>query len=406
MKKFRWILFVVLLIAIVSYFFIVKPKLNLKNIEFTYTTLEKGEIESIVSSTGTLEAINTVDVGTQISGTVKHIYVDFNDKVKKGQLLAQMDLKLLRTNLSNAEASLAIADVQLNQAKDTYEREKILFEKDVISQQQFLNTKFTYEKAVSSKKAALAGMQTTKANIDYAHITSPIDGTITNRNVEEGQTVAASFATPTLFTIAEDLSKMQILADVDESDIGYINNTMHVRFTVQTYPDKIFQGIVSQIRLQPIKINNVVNYQVVVDVDNKNGLLLPGMTVNLEFITNSAKNVLLINNSALRFRPNEIMLDEIKPVLLEKAKNHLPDSIAQIFQKSVDGKNTYTPANFKKQLPSNINGFFYKDKNDKLDFIFIELGIKSNLESEITKFLDDNPLPEGTEVIHTIKSKK
>lgn len=406
MKKFRWLLFIALLAAIASYFFIIRPKQKLENIEFTYTTLEKGNIESIVSSTGTLEAINTVDVGTQISGTVKHIYVDFNDKVTKGQLLAQMDLKLLQTNLSNAEASLAIAEVQLDQAKDTYDREKILFEKEVISQQQFLNSKFTFEKAVSAKKAALAAVQTTKANIDYAHITSPINGTITNRNVEEGQTVAASFATPTLFTIAEDLSKMQILADVDESDIGYIHNRMEVRFTVQTYPEKKFQGIVSQIRLQPIKINNVVNYQVVVDVDNKNGLLLPGMTVNLEFITNNAKNVLLINNSALRFRPSEDMLDEMKPILIKKAKYHLPDSIAQIFQKAVTVKSTFTPANFKKQLPGNINGFFYKDNKGKLDFVFIELGIKSNLESEIKNFLEDNPLPEGTQAIHSMKSKK
>lgn len=406
MKKFRWLLFIALLAAIASYFFIIRPKQKLENIEFTYTTLEKGNIESIVSSTGTLEAINTVDVGTQISGTVKHIYVDFNDKVTKGQLLAQMDLKLLQTNLSNAEASLAIAEVQLDQAKDTYDREKILFEKEVISQQQFLNSKFTFEKAVSAKKAALAAVQTTKANIDYAHITSPINGTITNRNVEEGQTVAASFATPTLFTIAEDLSKMQILADVDESDIGYIHNGMEVRFTVQTYPEKKFQGIVSQIRLQPIKINNVVNYQVVVDVDNKNGLLLPGMTVNLEFITNNAKNVLLINNSALRFRPSEDMLDEMKPILIKKAKYHLPDSIAQIFQKAVTVKSTFTPANFKKQLPGNINGFFYKDNKGKLDFVFIELGIKSNLESEIKNFLEDNPLPEGTQAIHSMKSKK
>lgn len=406
MKKFRWLLFIALLAAIASYFFIIRPKQKLENIEFTYTTLEKGNIESIVSSTGTLEAINTVDVGTQISGTVKHIYVDFNDKVTKGQLLAQMDLKLLQTNLSNAEASLAIAEVQLDQAKDTYDREKILFEKEVISQQQFLNSKFTFEKAVSAKKAALAAVQTTKANIDYAHITSPINGTITNRNVEEGQTVAASFATPTLFTIAEDLSKMQILADVDESDIGYIHNGMEVRFTVQTYPEKKFQGIVSQIRLQPIKINNVVNYQVVVDVDNKNGLLLPGMTVNLEFITNNAKNVLLINNSALRFRPSQDMLDEMKPILIKKTKYHLPDSIAQIFQKSVTVKSTFTPANFKKQLPGNINGFFYKDNKGKLDFVFIELGIKSNLESEIKNFLEDNPLPEGTQAIHSMKSKK
>jgi HlyD family secretion protein len=391
-------------IALIGYF-ILKPKLSRKTLDYTFTSIEKGDIEADISSTGTVEAINTVDVGTQISGTIKKIYVDYNDKVTKGQLLAVMDLKLLNATLSNMKANLAVSRAQLNQAKDTYERNTVLFEKGVISEQEFLNSKYNYNQAESAKDAALAALQNTKVNIDFAHITSPISGTVTERSVEEGQTVAASFATPTMFIIAEDLSKMQILADVDESDIGYIKDSMQVRFTVQTYPEKHFYGTVSQIRLQPIEINNVVNYQVVVDVDNKKNLLLPGMTANLEFIIATAKNIWLINNSALRFRPNETMLQDIKPILEKKANNVLPDSLKEKFNTAIHNEEIYTPANFKKILPTQIDGFFFKNEIGALDFRFVEIGIKTGLQSEIKRFLDGSEPIEGTKAINGIKSK-
>lgn len=405
MKKLIWILLPVLGIAAVVYF-LMKPKWEAKKTDFTFVTLEKGDIESVVSSTGTLEAINTVEVGTQISGTIKRIYVDFNDKVKTGQLLAEMDLKLLNTNLMNAQANLSVAQARLNHAKAEFERDKALFGEKVISEQQFSNSKYAYDQALSTKEAAEASVKSIKVTMGYARITSPISGTVIDRSVEEGQTVAASFATPKMFVIAEDLSKMQLLADVDESDIGFIQNGMKVRFTVQTYQDKKFYGQVSQIRLQPIKINNVVNYKVVIDVDNENGELLPGMTANIEFITNVAKNVLLVNNSALRFRPNEAMLKEIKPVILENAKAFLPDSVKQPFINAINNEELYTPANFKKRLPAKIDGFFFKNENGKLDFKFIELGIKTGLKSEIKGFLDNLPFKEGQKVINGIKSKK
>ena len=406
MKKLKWIIPLVLVIVLIVYFIVIKPKIDAKNIEFTYTALEKGDIELIVSSTGTLEAINTVEIGTQISGTIKKIYVDYNDKVKSGQLLAEMDLKLLQTNLISAQANLAVSEAQFNQAKEEHNRNKILFEKGVIAHKEFTNSKYTYEQAESAKKAALAAVKTIQVNMQYARITSPISGTVTERSVEEGQTVAASFATPRMFIIAEDLSKMQILADVDESDIGYIENKMTVRFTVQTYPNKEFLGTVSQIRLQPIQINNVVNYQVVVDVDNTDGLLLPGMTANLEFITKTAKDVFLINNSALRFRPNEQMLEDIKPVLEEKCKIELPDSLQQGFIKTITNEETYIPSKFKKSLPSTIDGFFYTNTKGKTDFKFIEIGIKTGLQSEIKKILDGSNLSEEIKGINGIKSKK
>lgn len=405
MKKYRWLILLVIAIAAIGYFYVM-PKLESKKLDYTFTSLQKGNIEADVSSTGTVEAINTVEIGTQISGTIKKINVDYNDKVTAGQILAEMDLKLLSTNLTSAQANLGVSEAQLAQAKDEYERNKTLFEKGVIATKEFNTSKFAYNQALSAKKASAASVNNILVNMGYAHITSPINGTVIERSVEEGQTVAASFSTPTLFVIAEDLSKMQILADMDESDIGYIKNGMQVRFTVQTYPEKEFHGTVSQIRLQPIEINNVVNYQVVVDVDNKNGLLLPGMTANLEFITNSAKNVLLINNSALRFRPNETMLEEIKPILQEKAKTILPDSLQTQFKEAINNEELYTPTSFKNNLPSNIDGFFYENEQGKLDFMFIEVGIKTGLQSEIKRFMDGTALFENSKVINGIKSKK
>ena len=406
MKKYRW-LFVIMGVAIVAIvYFYVKPKTKAKNLEYTYTSIHKGDIEASVSSTGTLEAINTVDVGTQISGTIAKIYVDFNDRVKQGQLLAEMDMKLLNASLQSAKANLAISQAQLNQIEDQYNRNKVLFEKNVIAEQEFNNSKFSYEQIQSAKEAALASLANAQANMGYAKITSPISGIVIEKSVDEGQTVAASFATPTMFVIAEDLSKMQILADVDESDIGYIKDSMLVRFTIQTYPDDIFYGKVSQIRLQPLEINNVVNYQVVIDVDNKKRLLIPGMTTNIEFITQTANNVWLINNSALRFRPNEAMLETIKPVLQQKAKNTLPDSLQTTFHETINNPELFTPVNFKKGLPANINGFFFKNSNGKLDFIFIETGIKIGLQSEIKQFLDGSEISENIKAINGIKTKK
>lgn len=403
MKKSSWITLGV--VVIVVGYLIVKPKLYTKKLNYTYTTLEKGDIEADVSSTGTVEAINTVEVGTQISGTIEKIYVDYNDKVTAGQLLAEMDIKLLSTNLYSAQANLSVSEAQLNQAKEEFERNKSLYEQKVISEKEYTTSKYIYDQAVSVKEVALASVKNIEVRMGYAHITSPINGTVTERSVEEGQTVAASFLTPTMFIIAEDLSKMQILADVDESDIGYIKDSMQVHFTVQTYPEKEFYGLVNQIRLQPKEINEVVNYQVVVSVDNEKGLLLPGMTANIEFITHTAQNVLLINNSALRFRPNEVMLEEIKTTLETKASKILPDSLKQKFNKAINNEEMYTPASFKKILSPKINGYFYMNSEGKLDFRFIEIGIKTGLQSEIKKNLDGTDLSENIKAINGIKVK-
>ena len=406
MKRFRWLIILVVLIAAGVGYFYLWPKIRARNVEYAYTSIHKGDIEATVSSTGTLEAINTVDVGTQISGRIARIYVDFNDRVKKGQLLAEMDMRMLRTALQTAQANLAVSQAGLDQVEDQYRRDKQLYEKKVISEQAFNSSKFSYERARSSREAARASLTTAQTNMGFARITSPIDGVIIEKKVEEGQTVAASFATPSMFIIAEDLSKMQILADVDESDIGYVRDSMPVRFTIQTYPDMKFDGRVSQIRLQPVEINNVVNYKVVIAVDNPSGKLIPGMTANIEFIVDRAEDVWLINNSALRFRPDETTLELIRPVLQKNAADALPDSARRVFLEALDNEEMFTPVNFKKSLPADIDGFLYQDEQGKLQFRFFEVGIKTGLQTEVRRFLDGSEVAESTKVIHGIKTKK
>jgi HlyD family secretion protein len=197
---------------------------------------------------------------------------------------------------------------------------------------------------------------------------------------------------------------LQILANVDESDIGYIREGMKVRFTVQTYPGKDFYGEVSQIRLQPVNINNVVNYKVVVSVNNEKRLLMPGMTASLDFISESAKDVVLINNSALRFRPSDLMVKQIKPLLKQKAKL-LPDSIRESFLASIENEDAFNTGGFRKALPPKINGVFYETGRNKVDFDFVKLGITTGLQSEVTSFLNGAPLSPDVKIINGIKSK-
>lgn len=384
------------------YLFYLKPRIKARRLEYTFTRLMEGDIEASISSTGTLEAINTIQVGTQISGTISKIYVDYNDQVKAGQLLAEIDTRLLRASLSNAHANVAVLRTKLGQAEEEFKRNVILFEKKVITEKEYKDSKYAYEQMLGNRNAAEASLKSAEVNLGYAYIRSPIAGTVTERSVEEGQTVAASFATPTLFIIAENLSNMQILADVDESDIGYISEGMAVRFTVQTYPDKSFFGKVSQVRLQPVRINNVVNYKVVVQVSNREGLLLPGMTASLDFISEGASGVLLVNNSALRFRPNEVMLRQIKPMLISKAAS-LPDSLETSFLKTIENEESFLNGGFRRVLPGKIGGIFYEADN-KLAFEFVELGITTGLQSEVKSFLTGTSLPPGTPLINGIQS--
>ncbi|RMF69476.1 MAG: efflux RND transporter periplasmic adaptor subunit [Calditrichaeota bacterium] len=299
----------VLLVAV--WYFAAKSKADTGR-KFEFAEITRGDVENIVSSTGTLEAVGTVEVGTQVSGIVARVLVDFNDPVRKGQLLAMLDTTLLAVSIKDAEAGLLKAKAQYRQAQNNHRRTKEMFAKKLVSELEYSNSETNVQAAFAAVQSAEAALKRAKANLNYAFIRSPIDGKVVFRNVERGQTVAASLSAPTLFVIAENLSQMEIHAQVDESDIGQIEEGQSVRFEVPAYPEKTFTGKVRQIRLQPDVIQNVVNYTVVIDARNDEGLLLPGMTATVDFIVAQRQDVLLVPNAALRFQPPEEMLQEFR----------------------------------------------------------------------------------------------
>jgi len=280
--------------------------------EFQFSLLELGNIENTVSSTGTLSAVGTVEVGSQVSGTVEKVLVDYNDEVKKGQTLAIVDTSLLTASVSEAEANLAKANAQFEQAHTEYQRNEKLFQEGYISEVTYLAKKTEVQTSAAAVKSAEVAVKRAKTNLKYAEIRSPISGRVIERSIDAGQTIAASMSAPTLFIIAEDLSRMQIEAAVDESDIGSIKEGMSVRFTVQAYDEEVFTGTVRQIRLQPTTVENVVTYTVVVDALNEKGLLLPGMTATVDFIVEERQNVLVVPNAALNFQPPQEILAALR----------------------------------------------------------------------------------------------
>ena len=279
---------------------------------YRFVTLEAGDIEAVVSSTGTLDAVTTVQVGTQVSGIISHIYVDFNDNVRRGQVIARIDTTLLTSSVRDAEANVERNKAQLRQAEREFKRIGGLFDKQFVTEIDFNRAQYDLDIAVAATKSAEISLERARQNLSYATIYAPISGTVIERNVDVGQTVAASFSAPQLFLIADDLSHMEILASVDESDIGQIQDGQQARFTVQAYPDEEFTGVVRQVRLQSTTTENVVNYTVVVDVENPDRKLLPGMTTTIDFLIQTAQDVLKISNAALRFRPTETMMAEVR----------------------------------------------------------------------------------------------
>jgi HlyD family secretion protein len=279
---------------------------------YRFATIERGDLEAIVSATGKLSAVTTVQVGTQVSGQVDRILVDFNDRVKQGQLIARIDPTLQEQAVRDAQAGVERNQAEVEQAQREYDRNLKLFERKVLTEIEFNTAKYALAVARANLKSAQVTLDRARKNLAYTEIFAPIDGIVVERNVDVGQTVAASLNTPQLFLIANDLAHMQILASVDESDIGMIRNGQPVRFSVQAYPNVTFQGKVQQVRLQSATVENVVNYTVVVAVENPEGKLLPGMTATVEFVTGSVSNALLVPNAALRFRPTEAMFAEVR----------------------------------------------------------------------------------------------
>lgn len=279
-----------------------------QNITFETALVKRGKITSTVTATGTLEAIKTVAVGTQVSGVINKLYVDFNSHVKKGQLLAELDKVPLLTSLETAQAALDDANAELTYQTANYNRIKALYDKKLASQSDYETALYNYQKAGATMKNAKSGYDRAKVNLDYATIYSPIDGVVLNRAVDEGQTVAASFNTPTLFSIANDLTQMEVQANIDEADIGQVKNAQKVEFTVDAFPDMKFNGVVTEIRLQPVVTSNVVTYTVIVKAPNPDYKLMPGMTANITIYVEEANDALTISSKALHFTPDQDLL--------------------------------------------------------------------------------------------------
>ncbi len=394
MKK-KYIIYLIILIVIAggSYFFFSGN--SDKEIKYVFAELQRGDINNTITSTGTLEALKTVDVGTQVSGRIDKIFVDFNSNVKKGQLLAVLDTTSLSLQVRDAQSSLEKAKAQYDNASTQYDRDKGLFDKGFLSELDYINAKTTLESSLSDYHSSQTALQRTQTNLNYAYIYSPINGTIISRNVEEGQTVAASLSTPTLFQIAENLANMQILASVDEGDIGQIKIGQDAEFTVQAYPEKKFKGKVTQIRLNSEVVQNVVNYTVVVNAENINNQLLPGMTATLDFYVQQKDNVLLVPNAALSFQPTEEMLTEFR----KEMESRFPDSLRNRFNNSPNMSPGQGGMNFGGRgfgAFKNMGRVWYFDDSGKLRISMIRTGLSDGKKTEIVSSRD---LKEGMKVI-------
>ncbi|MDY3288927.1 MAG: efflux RND transporter periplasmic adaptor subunit [Bacteroidaceae bacterium] len=279
---------------------------------FTYSEAEatKQDIVTSVTATGTIEPVTSVDVGTQVSGIISKLYVDYNSEVKAGQVIAELDRTNLMSELSSAQAMLKSAQSNLDYQKTNHDRYKALYDKGLISANDYEQARLSYVQAQQQTQQQKENVKKAQTNLGYATITSPIDGVVLSKEVEEGQTVASSYNTPTLFKIARDLTDMRVIADVDEADIGDVREGQRVNFTVDAFPDDTFQGEVTQVRQQATTESNVVTYEVVISAPNQDLKLKPGLTANVVIYTLEVKDVIAVPSKALRFTPREAMLNE------------------------------------------------------------------------------------------------
>ena len=324
MKKLRiskiWIAVLVIVIVAVATWAMSGGKKE-EDINFKEEKVALKTLQNSVTATGTIEAVTSVTVGTQVSGIVNKLYVDYNSQVKKGQVIAELDKTNLLSELNTAKANLASAQSSLNYQAANMERYRTLYKKGLVSADEYENALLTYRQAKEQVASSKENVQRAQTNLGYATITSPIDGTVISKSVEEGQTVAASFYTPELFTIAKDLTNMQVVANVDEADIGGVKEGDRVTFTVDAYPDDTFEGTVKQVRLEATTTNNVVTYEVVISAPNADLKLKPGLTANVTIYTQERSGVLAVANKALRFTPTKETVGKDMKIVDCKGKN-------------------------------------------------------------------------------------
>tara|TARA_Y100001933_G_scaffold217844_1_gene225647 strand:+ start:18109 stop:19350 length:1242 start_codon:yes stop_codon:yes gene_type:complete len=345
MNKKKTIILVaaILLVVILGYAFLGGDK----DIEIQVKTVpvQKGDVTTLVTATGTIEPITQVDVGTQVSGTIEKVYVDYNSIVKEGQLIAELDKTTLKSTLAQAQAAYNSAVTQKEYLETIYKRQKQLFDNKVISQSDYEDALYDYNTAKQTVVERQSALQIAKTNLGYANIYSPIDGIVLSRDVDEGQTVAASYSTPTLFTIAQDLEQMQVEADVDEADIGGVKEGQRVTFTVDAFQGETFEGTVTQVRLDYTETSNVITYTVVVKADNPELKLKPGLTATISIYTLELKDVLVTEAKAVNFKPDMAtlkMYEEQLDIANNETKPPMPpaedqDNTTTVWVKNPDG---------------------------------------------------------------------
>ena len=306
-KKYLWLPGAIVAVIAVAVYLLSGNKKEEK-ISFETAKVEKGNIQTSITATGTIEPVTSVTVGTQVSGIVSKLYVDYNSVVRKGQVIAELDKTNLISELNAQKANLSSAQSSLNYQQSNYNRYKTLYDKGLVSADEYESARLSYQQAKEQVATARESVQRAQTNLGYATITSPIDGVVLSKAVEEGQTVAASFNTPELFTIAQDLTDMRVIADIDEADIGGVKEGQRVTFTVDAYSEDSFNGRVTQVRQQATTESNVVTYEVVISAPNVDLKLKPGLTANVTIYTLEKNDVLIVPSKALRFMPNEAFL--------------------------------------------------------------------------------------------------
>lgn len=371
--KLKTIIILLLVIVALMGLRIFIKKSSAPKIEVLTEKVSKGNITDMITATGSLKALNTVDVGTQVSGVIDELYVDYNDNVKSGQIIARLDTKTLNANVSDAKSNLERSVLQAEQLKLTFERTKSLFDKQLASKEEFERAEYEWRNAEVNVKMMKVQLDRASVNLGYASVVSPINGVVVSRNVSKGQTVAAAFTTPTLFTIAQDLTNMLIEADIDEADIGKVKLGQKVEFFVDAYPNETFTGSVKQVRLQPKTTQSVVNYTVIIELKNEDLKLFPGMTANISIIIENKSNIPLIPASSL----NYVLPDEI------------PEGIQVV-----------DTTNFDENEIGNKSRVWMK-KGNTITAIIVETGINDGSTYELIK-----GLKEGTEVVTSIQEVK
>jgi HlyD family secretion protein len=386
---------------------------NNSGLQYEKATIDKGTVTALVDTTGTLNPVIIVDIGSQVSGKIENIYVDFNSRIKGGQILAELEQLTFQTKVQQNEAnylsSVAVLDkskVSLENSKKKYERAKSLFEKDLISYEelesaevQYLSAKADLQSSDARLEQAKAQLDTSKVDLSYTIIKSPIDGVVINRNINVGQTVAASFQAPVLFQVANDLTKMQVECSVDEADIGRVKEGQTAQFTVDAFPNDNFTGVVKQVRYSPEVIQNVVTYTTIVDVENPDMKLRPGMTATISIVVGEAKNALRVSNSALRFQPPP----EVLQALFEEMRREMQAKRGQNSQAVGQSENRRPHGNFQMGQGSRGMGsrmrdrarVWVQDETGKLKMVSIRTGVTDNVFTEIT----GGDIKEGQEVI-------